>query len=115
MQGFCGFALLETVTCTVFSLFVAKYGYKILHSVLFFFFFKYNLKKKKQAHVATRRGFYFESDNLAICSEACVRQLSGCAVKDTGLFTNSRSQHVQNAEVMSQHFLTSLLRNSLPE
>lgn len=77
MQGFCGFALLETVTCTVFSLFVAKYGYKILHSVLFFFF-KYNLKiKKKQAHVATRRGFYFESDNLAICSEACVRQLSG--------------------------------------
>lgn len=76
MQEFCGFALLETVTCTVFSLFVAKYGYKILHSVLFF---KKNIikKKKKQAHVATRRGFYFESDNLAICSEACVRQLSG--------------------------------------
>lgn len=50
MQGFCGFALLETVTCTVFSLFVAKYGYKILHSVLFFFF-KYNLKKKKNKHM----------------------------------------------------------------
>lgn len=74
MQEFCGFALLETVTCTVFSLFVAKYGYKILHSVLFFFNI---IIIKKQAHVATRRGFYFESDNLAICSEACVRQLSG--------------------------------------
>lgn len=70
---------------------------------------------KKQAHVATRLGFYFEGDNLAICFEAYVMQLSGWAVKDTGLFTNSRSQHVQNAEVMSQHFLTSLLRNSLPE
>lgn len=78
------------------------------------FFFK-NIIKKTQAHVATRRGFYFEGDNLAICSEACVMQLSGWAVKDTGLFTTSRSQHVQNAEVMSQHFLTSLLRNSLPE
>lgn len=77
MQGFCGFALLETVTCTVFSLFVAKYGYKILHSVLFFFLNIIKNYKKKQAHVATRRGFYFESDNLAICSEACVRQLSG--------------------------------------
>lgn len=50
MQEFCGFALLETVTCTVFSLFVAKYGYKILHSVLFF---KKNIikKKKKNKHM----------------------------------------------------------------
>lgn len=48
MQGFCGFALLETVTCTVFSLFVAKYGYKILHSVLFFFLNIIKKKKKKK-------------------------------------------------------------------